>query len=306
MGFYHIPVLLPQAMEALSVQCDGVYVDCTAGGGSHSAAIHEKLTTGKLICIDRDPYAIAHLNEKFSAYIPEKVEIFHVTYDNIGAILGERKAKGVLADLGVSSVQLDTAERGFSFHNDAPLDMRMGQEGKTAADVVNAYSEADLSGIIFNYGDEKFARSIAKNIVKSRTEKPIETTFELVDIIKKSMPAKAMRDGHPARRTFQAIRIEVNDEIRILENSVEAMFEGLEIGGTLSIITFHSLEDRVVKNIFRELCMGCTCPKEFPVCVCNKTPRGKIKHKPITASEEELKQNPRARSAKLRSIIRLK
>jgi 16S rRNA (cytosine1402-N4)-methyltransferase len=171
---------------------------------------------------------------------------------------------------------------------------------------VNAYSEADLSGIIFNYGDEKFARSIAKNIVKSRTEKPIETTFELVDIIKKSMPAKAMRDGHPARRTFQAIRIEVNDEIRILENSVEAMFEGLEIGGTLSIITFHSLEDRVVKNIFRELCMGCTCPKEFPVCVCNKTPRGKIKHKPITASEEELKQNPRARSAKLRSIIRLK
>ena len=165
MGFYHIPVLLPQAMEALSVQCDGVYVDCTAGGGSHSAAILEKLTTGKLICIDRDPYAIAHLNEKFSAYIPEKVEIFHDTYDNIGAILGERKAKGVLADLGVASVQLDTAERGFSFHNDAPLDMRMGQEGKTAADVVTAYSAADMSGIIINYGDEKIARSKASNIV---------------------------------------------------------------------------------------------------------------------------------------------
>lgn len=211
-----------------------------------------------------------------------------------------------MADLGVSSFQLDNAERGFSFHKDAFLDMRMSKTGKSAFDVVNGYSEKELADIIFKYGEEKFSRSIAKNIIKARSEKPIETTLELAEIIKNSVPAAKRRDGHPARKTFQAIRIEVNDELAPLSNAVEDMFDCLEEGGRLSIITFHSLEDRTVKEKFREFTVGCTCPKEFPVCVCGKTPRGKLINKGVSAKQDELSENNRSRSARLRTIEKLR
>ena len=309
MSFNHIPVLFNETVDSLDVRPDGIYVDCTAGGGSHSAAVLEKLTTGRLYCIDRDPNAIAHLHERF-ADAGDRVRIVHNTFDRIDEILTADavygKCAGVMADLGVSSVQLDTAERGFSFHNDAPLDMRMSCEGISAADIVNTYSETELARILFEYGDEKFSRSIAKNIVKAREIKKIESTFELVDIIKSSMPAKAMRDGHPARRTFQALRIETNSEITLLEEAIGKMFGALEPGGTLAIISFHSLEDRVVKNKFREFCQGCICDPRAPICTCGRTPDGKIKHKPITPGDTELAENNRSRSAKLRTIIKLK
>ena len=220
--------------------------------------------------------------------------------------MGETRADGILADLGVSSHQLDTAERGFSFHKDAPLDMRMSKTGLSAADVVNTYSEAQLSRILWEYGEEKYAKSIARNIVKCREQQPIATTFDLIDVIKMSMPQKAMRDAHPARRTFQAIRIEVNGELAQLDTALDDMFDCLKVGGILSVITFHSLEDRMVKQRFKSFAQGCTCPKDFPVCVCGKTPRGKILVKGQAPSEEELTQNYRAHSARLRSIQKIK
>ena len=235
-----------------------------------------------------------------------QVEIVNNNFSNIKDILNGRQADGILADLGVSSFQLDTPERGFSFHHDAPLDMRMSKTGKSAFDVVNGYSEQELCNIITRYGEEKFARNIAKNIVKSRSQKNIETTLELAEIIKDSVPAKYRRDGHPARKTFQAIRIEVNDELSMLGQAVDDMFHSLKVGGRLSIITFHSLEDRTVKEKFREFSQGCTCPKEFPVCVCGKTPEGKIIHKGLSAKQSELDMNNRSRSAKLRTIERLR
>ena len=309
MEFTHIPVLFEETIASLNIRPDGVYADCTAGGGGHALAIAQRLCAkGKLIAVDRDPDAVAHLQRKFGGM--ENVILVHDNYLNIKNIindLGFSGADGILADLGVSSYQLDSAERGFSFHLDAPLDMRMSKEGKSAYDVVNTYAEADLKRILYAYGEEKFAPGIAKKIVAARAIKPIESTLELAEIIKSGMPAKARREGgHPARRSFQAIRIEVNGELENLNAALEAMFEALSVGGVLSVITFHSLEDRTVKTKFRELCTGCICPPEAPVCCCGRTPRAKQNGKPVTAGPAELEQNPRARSARLRSIVKLK
>ena len=304
MEFSHISVLFDETIESLNIKKDGLYVDCTCGGAGHSKAILERIPDGVLVAVDRDPDAIQVINERIGS--ASQVEIVNDNFNNIKNILNGRKADGILADLGVSSFQLDTAERGFSFHHDAPLDMRMSKSGKSAFDVVNGYDEYELADIISRYGEEKFARSIAKNIVKARNEKNIETTLELAEIIKDSVPAKYRRDGHPARKTFQAIRIEVNDELSTLAQAVDDMFHSLKAGGRLSIITFHSLEDRTVKEKFREFTVGCTCPKEFPVCVCGKTPEGKLINKGISAKQGELNANNRSRSAKLRTIERIK
>ena len=309
MEFTHIPVLFNETIDSLGIKPDGIYCDCTAGGGGHSGAIADRLSPeGRLVMIDRDPDAIKNLREKFASY--NNVIIIKDNYSNIDAVmmsLGIDAFDGIIADLGVSSHQIDTAERGFSFHNDAPLDMRMSQEGMTAADVVNTYSERDLMRVISCYGEEKFSKSIARMIVSRREKKPFETTFELADAVRDAIPARARREGgHPARRTFQAIRIEVNGEIERLPGSVEKMFRALKKGGILSIITFHSLEDRAVKNMFRTFTEGCTCPKDFPVCVCGNTPDGRLLYKSVSPSDEELERNPRSHSARLRSIEKLK
>lgn len=304
MEFKHISVLFDETIDSLNIKKDGLYVDCTCGGAGHSRAILEHIPDGVLVAVDRDPDAIKVITERIGN-MPQ-VEIVNNNFSNIKDILNGRQADGILADLGVSSFQLDTPERGFSFHHDAPLDMRMSKTGKSAFDVVNGYSEQELCNIITRYGEEKFARNIAKNIVKSRSQKNIETTLELAEIIKDSVPAKYRRDGHPARKTFQAIRIEVNDELSMLGQAVDDMFHSLKVGGRLSIITFHSLEDRTVKEKFREFSQGCTCPKEFPVCVCGKTPEGKIIHKGLSAKQSELDMNNRSRSAKLRTIEKLR
>lgn len=304
MEFSHISVLFDETIDSLGIKSDGLYVDCTCGGAGHSKAILERIPDGVLVAIDRDPDAIQVITERIGSN--PNVEIVNNNFNNIKDILNGRQADGILADLGVSSFQLDTPERGFSFHHDAPLDMRMSKTGKSAYDVVNGYSEHELCNIITRYGEEKFARSIAKNIVKARTEKPIEATLELAELIKDSVPAKYRRDGHPARKTFQAIRIEVNDELSTLSRAVDDMFHCLKVGGRLSIITFHSLEDRTVKEKFREFTVGCTCPKEFPVCVCGNTPEGKLVNKGLSAKQSELDANNRSRSARLRTIERLK
>lgn len=298
MEFVHKSVLFDEAIKALDLNENKIIVDGTAGGGGHSGEIAKMAK--RVISIDQDPDAIAVLNERLGD--KENVTIVHDNYSNIKNIISNlniEKIDGLLLDLGVSSFQLDTAERGFSFHKDAPLDMRMSKSGLSAYDVVNNYDERQLADIIYRYGEEKFSRRIAANIVKARAEKPIETTFELVDIIKSSMPQKAMRDAHPARRTFQAIRIEVNAELDVLKSTLEDAFDILAPGGRIAIITFHSLEDRIVKEQFAKWCQGCTCPKEFPVCVCGKKPKGKT-FKSISPSKEELEENPRARSSRLR------
>ncbi len=307
MEFNHKSVLLNEAVDALSVKFAGIYVDATAGGGGHSSKIIELLgDNGLLIAIDRDPDAVAVLTQKFEN--KSNVRIVNDVFDNIKKILtqqGHEKVDGILADLGVSSFQLDTAERGFSIHKDAPLDMRMSKSGYSAYDAVNELSEKELSDIIFSYGEEKYARSIARNIVKKRAEKPVETTFELCDIISASMPAKAKRDGHPARKTFQAIRIYVNRELEMLPGALNDMFDCLKPGGVLAIITFHSLEDRIVKNTFNELCKGCTCPKDFPVCICGNKPKGELPFKSKAPTQQEIDENPRSRSARIRAIVKL-
>lgn len=298
MEFVHKSVLFDEAVRALDLSENKIIIDGTAGGGGHTGEIAK--TAKRVIAVDRDPDAIKVLNERLGDR--ENVTIVHDNYSNIKAIvkrLGIDEIDGLLLDLGVSSFQLDTAERGFSFHKDAPLDMRMSKSGLSARDVVNDYSEEQLADILFRYGEEKFARRIAANIVKIRQDKPIETTFELVDIIKSSLPQKAMRDGHPARRTFQAIRIEVNAELDVLSSTLDDAFSILSKGGRIAIITFHSLEDRIVKERFNEWCKSCTCPKEFPVCVCGNKPKGKA-FKSIAPSKEELEENPRARSSRLR------
>ncbi|MGN1420258.1 MAG: 16S rRNA (cytosine(1402)-N(4))-methyltransferase RsmH [Eubacterium sp.] len=298
MDFVHKSVLFDEAVKALDLSENKIIVDGTAGGGGHTSEIAK--TAKRVIAVDRDPDAIKVLNERLGD--KENVTIVHDNYSNIKAIvksLGIEEIDGLLLDLGVSSFQLDTAERGFSFHKDAPLDMRMSKSGLSARDVVNDYSEEQLADILFRYGEEKFARRIAANIVKARQDKPIETTFELVDIIKSSLPQKAMRDGHPARKTFQAIRIEVNGELDVLSSTLDDAFSILSKGGRIAIITFHSLEDRIVKERFNEWCKGCTCPKEFPVCVCGNKPKGKA-FKSVAPSKEELEENPRARSSRLR------
>ncbi|MGN0573273.1 MAG: 16S rRNA (cytosine(1402)-N(4))-methyltransferase RsmH [Acutalibacteraceae bacterium] len=304
-SFHHIPVLFEETIDSLNIKPDGIYVDCTAGGGGHSREIAKRLTTGRLISIDRDPQAIETLRSRLSGF--ECVTVVHDNFFNIKNIissLGISGADGILADLGVSSHQLDEPSRGFSFHHDAPLDMRMSLEGVSAAQVVNSLEQKELQRIIFEYGEEKFAPSISKAIVRAREQKPIETTLELAEIIKSAVPAAARRDGHPARRTFQAIRIYVNGELDGLENAVSDMFDCLNPGGRISIITFHSLEDRAVKRVFTSLTKGCTCPKNFPVCVCGKKPRAKVL-KAISPGERELADNSRSRSARLRTAEKL-
>ncbi len=306
-NFSHIPVFYKEAIDALDIKPDGIYVDCTGGGGGHSSMIAEKLTTGHLYTIDRDPDAIKVLKARFDGN--EKVTIVNSRFSRLKEILeenGVEKVDGILADLGVSSYQLDTAERGFSFHSDAPLDMRMSKEGLSAKDVVNTYSAGELSKILSSYGEEKFARAIANNIVKYRETKEIETTLELAEIIKESYPPSVRRkSGHPAKKSFQAIRIEVNSELLELKNTLDDMFESIKVGGRVVIITFHSLEDRIVKVRFNDFCSGCTCPPEFPVCVCGKTPKGKLPFKVKEPTEKEVEENSRSRSAKLRAVERV-
>ena len=300
--FHHIPVLFNETIDSLNIVPGGVYVDCTAGGGGHSSAILERLGEGRLIAVDRDPEAIATLGARFGG--DPRVTLVHDNFFNIKAILsslGIEQVNGVLADLGVSSHQLDEPARGFSFHHDAPLDMRMSLEGMSAADAVNDLPQHELQRIIYEYGEEKFAPAISRAIVRAREQKRIETTLELAEIIKSAMPAAAKRDGHPARRTFQAIRIYINGELDGLSQAVTDMFDCLDKGGRVSIITFHSLEDRIVKQKMASWCQGCTCPKDFPVCVCGNKPKAKlVVRKPVCANETELRNNPRARSAKLR------
>ncbi len=307
MSFGHIPVMLHEAVDGMNIRPDGVYVDGTAGGGGHSAEILSRLTKGTLYSIDQDPDAIAEVTRRFSD-IPNSV-ILQGNFSEMRSLLAEKgvaSVDGVLLDIGVSSHQLDEGARGFSYHEDAPLDMRMSQSGATAADLVNTMELSELSRVISVYGEEKYAYSIAKGIVRAREDKPIETTLELAEIVRNNVPQKARRDGHPARKTFQAIRIAVNRELEVLEKGLEAAFELLSPAGRLCVITFHSLEDRVVKQFMKDKAQGCTCPKDFPVCVCGNTPKVRIiTRKPILPSEEELSRNPRARSAKLRIAEKL-
>ncbi len=302
----HIPVLLSETIEGLDIKPDGIYVDCTTGFAGHSSEIAKRLTTGRLIGFDRDPDAIKAAEEKLAPYnhtlINRKFSSFAETMDELQI----KEVDGVLMDLGVSSYQLDTAERGFSYHEDAMLDMRMSKSGLSAYDVVNEYSAENLEKILFQYGEEKFARGIVSGIVKAREIAPIKTTGELAEIIKRNVPLKVRKEKNPCKKTFQAIRIEVNGELDELDTGMEAAFAALKKGGRLAIITFHSIEDRIVKNKFKELCTGCTCPPQFPVCVCGNTPKGEIvNRKPVTATAEELEMNIRSRSAKLRVIEKL-
>ena len=301
MEFKHKSVLFDEAISALELNGNKIIADGTAGGGGHSREIAKYAK--RLIAIDRDPDAIKVLNERIGT-LPN-VTIVHDNFSNIKNILSELNIEaidGMLLDLGVSSFQLDNGDRGFSYHQDAPLDMRMSKEGMSAYDVVNTYDEQALANVIWKYGEEKYSRSIARNIVKARREKAIETTFELVDIIKASMPAKELKKGHPARKTFQAIRIEVNGELDRLKEALDNAFDCLAPNGIIAVITFHSLEDRIVKEKFAEWTRGCTCPKEFPVCVCGNKPKGELPFKSKSPGDEELEDNPRARSARLRAF----
>lgn len=305
--FQHLPVLLDECIAGLNIKPDGIYVDGTAGGGGHSFEIARQLSTGRLIAIDRDPDAIKAAGERLYGLNVRLVNSNYCEIDRIARELDIKKIDGMLLDLGVSSYQLDNRERGFSYHDDAPLDMRMSREGLSARDVVNSYSYEQLCRILFEYGEEKYSKNIASNIVKLRESKPIESTAELAEIIKSSVPQKVRRDKNPCRKTFQAIRMEVNNELGSLSEALDKAFDLLNIGGRFAIITFHSLEDRLVKQRFAGFCQGCTCPPEFPVCVCGKTPRAKlITKKPIEPSEEEQRINPRSRSAKLRILEKIK
>ena len=302
MEFNHISVLLNECIEGLNINPNGIYVDGTAGGGGHSAEILKKLDCGKLISIDRDPDAITTISERFKNE-PNSI-IINGCFGDMKKLLNDRgiyQVDGVLLDIGVSSHQLDTDERGFSFHKDAPLDMRMSQSGTSAEDLVNDLSYEELRDIIYRYGEDKFAPSIAKVICKAREEERITTTLQLDEIIKNSVPQKVRREGHPARKTFQALRIEVNGELTQLEKGLDEAFEMLSPKGRLAVISFHSLEDRIVKQKIASWCKGCTCPKDFPVCVCGNVPKAKlVNRKPIEATQKELDKNPRSRSAKLR------
>ncbi len=307
MEFSHISVLLNESINALNIKENGIYVDGTAGGGGHSFHIASALKGGRLIALDRDPDAIKAAGERLKGLPAEVVQSNFKDFDKVLDDKGIELIDGMLLDLGVSSHQLDEGERGFSYHTDAPLDMRMAQSGITAADLVNNLSVEQLSDILTRYGEEKFSFRIAKAIERERNIAPIETTVRLAEIISAAVPAAARRDGHPARKSFQAIRIAVNGELDALQEVLKKAFYRLNIGGILAVITFHSLEDRMVKQAFAELTKGCTCPSDFPVCVCGKTPDGKlVPKKPIIPSDDEIKNNPRSRSAKLRVIERIK
>ena len=307
MEFSHRPVLLSEAVDSLGVKPDGVYIDGTAGGGGHSRAIAAKLTTGRLLAIDQDPDAIRVLNDRLGAF--PCVTVYRCNFAAMAeaaAANGIEQADGVLLDIGVSSYQFDNPERGFSYHSDAPLDMRMSREGISARDIVNTMSWQELAAILSRYGEEKNARSIAQGIARARAKAPIETTLQLAEIVKASGPARVRREpGHPARKTFQALRIQVNGELDRLSEGLDAAFSLLKPGGRLAVITFHSLEDRIVKHRMADWCTGCICPPDFPVCVCGRKPKADLLfRKGISPSAKEIEENPRSRSARLRVCVK--
>ena len=307
MEFSHRPVLLSEAVDSLGVKPDGVYIDGTAGGGGHSRAIAAKLTTGRLLAIDQDPDAIRVLNDRLGAF--PCVTVYRCNFAAMAeaaAANGIEQADGVLLDIGVSSYQFDNPERGFSYHSDAPLDMRMSREGISARDIVNTMSWQELAAILSRYGEEKNARSIAQGIARARAKAPIETTLQLAEIVKASVPARVRREpGHPARKTFQALRIQVNGELDRLSEGLDAAFSLLKPGGRLAVITFHSLEDRIVKHRMADWCTGCICPPDFPVCVCGRKPKADLLfRKGISPSAREIEENPRSRSARLRVCVK--
>ncbi|MBQ4119612.1 MAG: 16S rRNA (cytosine(1402)-N(4))-methyltransferase RsmH [Clostridia bacterium] len=305
MEFKHISVLLNETIEALNINPSGIYVDGTVGGAGHSSEIAKRIISGRLICLDQDPDAVKIATERLKGLPATVVQTNFSNMDKALESLNINKVDGILLDLGVSSYQLDTAERGFSYHKDAPLDMRMSKSGISAEDIVNEFSENELSDIFFRFGEEKFSKKIAAEIVKVRSVERITSTLQLAEIISNAVPAKAKRNGHPARKCFQAIRIAVNGELDRLNEALDKAFDLLNKDGVLAVITFHSLEDRMVKQRFKDFTTGCTCPPDFPVCVCGKTPKGRLlTRKPIEPSESELEINPRSRSAKLRVIIR--
>ncbi len=304
MEFSHYSVMLDQCIAGLAVRPDGIYVDGTAGGAGHSCQIAKRLDTGKLFALDKDPDAVSIAEKRLASYA--QATVIQADFKDLCCTLKERGitgADGILLDLGVSSYQLDTAQRGFSYHQDGPLDMRMSKQGLSAQDLVNTYSVGDLTRIIREFGEEKYAFSIAKNIEKARAKAPITTTGQLADIIRESMPYSARRDKNPAKKTFQAIRIAVNGELEALSQVLDQAFDFLNPGGRFAIITFHSLEDRMVKQKFADFARGCICPPDFPVCVCGQSPKGTlVSRKPILPTEKELAENRRSRSAKLRVI----
>ena len=311
MDFHHVSVLLEECIQGLNIKPDGSYLDGTLGGAGHSEAIcHHLGEKGVLIGIDQDRHAIEAAQERLEKF-EDRIILYQDNFANVKNVLEKvkvLKVNGIVLDLGVSSYQLDEAERGFSYMQDGPLDMRMDPEGlRSAQNVINEYSEEDLARIIKEYGEERWAKRIARFIVEERKKKPFTTTMELVEVIKKAVPKGARRDGpHPAKRTFQAIRIEVNQELAILEQSIKDMVDVLDTGGRLCIITFHSLEDRIVKQTFRHLENPCICPPDFPICICGKQPVAKIiTRKPILPTNEEIGKNPRARSAKLRILEKI-
>lgn len=310
MEFQHKSVLLSQCLEALRIRPDGIYLDGTLGGAGHSSRIAQRLTTGRLIGVDRDEIALRAAGERLAPYI-DRVTLVHANFQDLDRILQELNISavdGILLDLGVSSPQLDDGQRGFSYMEDAPLDMRMDRSaGLTAYEVVNAWPREELRRILYAYGEERYAPQIAAAIDRRRAVAPIATTLELVDVIRSAMPPQALREKqHPAKRSFQAIRIAVNDELTAVERVMGDAISRLAPGGRLAVITFHSLEDRIVKNAMQEAAKGCTCPPEFPVCVCGRTPQVKLlTRKPVVAEQEELEENPRARSAKLRVCEKL-
>ncbi|WP_310605511.1 16S rRNA (cytosine(1402)-N(4))-methyltransferase RsmH [Anaerosporobacter sp.] len=311
MEFKHKSVLLEETIDGLNMKPDGIYVDGTLGGGGHAYEVCKRLgEKGRFIGIDQDAAAIEAATERLKEF-SDKVTIVRSNYCNMRQVLQElgiEKVDGIVLDLGVSSYQLDTAERGFTYRENAPLDMRMDQRNdQTAKDIVNDYSEFDLYRIIRDYGEDKFAKNIAKHIVRAREEKPLETTDELIEVIKAAIPMKVrMNTGHPAKKTFQAIRIELNKELEVLNDTLNDMIELLNPEGRISIITFHSLEDRIVKSIYRNNENPCTCPPSFPVCVCGKKPKGKaVTRKPIVPTDEEIEENKRSKSSKLRVFERV-
>lgn len=308
MEFSHRPVLFHETIESLNIRPEGLYIDGTAGGGGHSQAIAEKLTTGRLLAIDQDPDAVLTVKKRLKDYpCVTVVQCNFAQMQEAAAAHSMPQVDGVLLDIGVSSYQFDNPERGFSYRYDAPLDMRMSREGVSARDLVNSLSEKELSDIIYRYGEDKNARSIARGIVRARKKSPIETTLQLADIVKESVPAAVRRKkGHPARKTFQALRIQVNGELDRLSEGLDAAFSLLKPSGRLAVITFHSLEDRIVKHRMADWCQGCICPPDFPVCVCGRKPRAKLLFRHgVQPSPEELEQNPRSRSARLRVCIKL-
>ncbi len=306
MEFVHRSVLLDECIENLDIKPNGIYVDGTAGGAGHSKEIAKRLTDGHLFALDRDPDAVKTATERLAGLPATVIQTNYADMQSALALKGIEAVDGVLLDLGVSSWQLDNGDRGFSYHYAAPLDMRMSQSGTSAADLVNTLSVQELTDILRDYGEEKFAYRIACNIEKARQKAPIETTLQLADIISNSVPAAVRRDGHPARKSFQAIRIAVNQEFEAETIGIKAAFDMLKPGGRLCVITFHSLEDRLVKNLFAEFAKGCICPPEIPICVCGRKPKGKsVTRKPIVPTDKEIKENARSRSAKLRVIEKL-